>query len=277
MKLRMKLLFSRPLLWSVSAGGLLFLACLYTYRLETQETHPYSAVGISALSVKTKNGSITAHATSDTTITVDVTKFAYGRDQADAAKAIANVVYSDLVVGGELRVKADMPSGPRAYGANFVIATPKACNLDLSTTNGNVSIANAVGDISVSAANGNIELNGTVGSAQLATTNGGLNVRVHRGAIDGSTTNGRVDCDLVALSPTESAELSTTNGDVVLLLPADVSALIDATNTNGMMTIHDFTVVYEKQTRNHLRGRIGSGASVVTLTTTNGDITVRRR
>ncbi|MCX6841148.1 MAG: hypothetical protein NTX53_02525 [candidate division WOR-3 bacterium] len=40
---------------------------------------------------------------------------------------------------------------------------------------------------------------------------------------------------------------------------------------------NDFTVIYEEQTATHIRGRIGSGASSITISTTNGDITVRRR
>jgi DUF4097 and DUF4098 domain-containing protein YvlB len=104
-----------------------------------------------------------------------------------------------------------------------------------------------------------------------------LDVRVHRGAVAASTTNGAVECDLVVLAPTDSGRLETTDGDVTLLLPADVSAVIDARNTNGTLAVHDFTVIYEVQTEHHLRGRIGSGASAITITTTNGDVTIRRR
>jgi DUF4097 and DUF4098 domain-containing protein YvlB len=86
-----------------------------------------------------------------------------------------------------------------------------------------------------------------------------------------------VDCDLAALSPTEDVRLATTNGKVTLFLPEDVSAVLDATNTNGTITIYDFTVIYDSPTEHHIRGRIGSGASTINVTTTNGDIVVRRR
>jgi DUF4097 and DUF4098 domain-containing protein YvlB len=56
-----------------------------------------------------------------------------------------------------------------------------------------------------------------------------------------------------------------------------VSAVIDATNSGGILTIYDYTVVYETQSQHHLRGRIGSGASTINITTTNGDVVVRRR
>jgi DUF4097 and DUF4098 domain-containing protein YvlB len=61
------------------------------------------------------------------------------------------------------------------------------------------------------------------------------------------------------------------------LLPDDVSAVIEATNTDGLITIYDFTVTYETQDEHHIRARIGSGASGITIVTTSGDIVVRSR
>ena len=256
---------------------LLAAACLYTYRLELPETYTYATAGITTLSAETQSGAISVTASTDTAITVGVVKYAYGRDTADARKAIANVVYSGTIVGDELSVKAEMPSGSRPYGASFTITIPESTSLSLSTTNGDINLTNTLGDINASTTNGNVELSGTTGAADISTTNGKLNVQVHSGAVEGTTTNGAVDCDLAALGPTETVGLATTNGDVTLLLPADVSATIDATNTNGVITFNDFTVIYEVQTATHVRGRIGSGASTITITTTNGDITVRRR
>lgn len=257
--------------------ALLAVACLYTYRLEIPETHTRAADDINRINATTRNGAISVTASDDEVVSVEVLKHAYGRDRADAEQAIANVVYSDTVIGDELRVKAEMPSGSRPYGASFTITTPEEIDISLSTTNGGVSVANTVGDITASTTNGAIELIGTDGTASVSTTNGGLNVKVHSGPLYGGTTNGAIDCDLAALGPAENVGLATTNGAVTLLLPDDVSALIDITNTNGLLTVHDFTVIYESRTEHHLRGRIGSGASSINITTTNGAVTVRRR
>jgi DUF4097 and DUF4098 domain-containing protein YvlB len=256
---------------------LLAVACLYTYKLEVPETHTYAAAGIGRINVTTQNGAVRVAESTATVIRIDVLKYAYGRNREDAEKAMANVVYSDTIVGSELRAKVETPSGSRPYGASFTIAAPDSTNLTLSTTNGDVEVAGLVGNISATTTNGNVELTGTAGTASVSTTNGSLAVSVHSGPLYGATTNGTVDCELAALGPTEDVGLATTNGKVTLLLPDDVSALIDATNTNGFITIYDFTVVYESQTEHHIRGRIGSGASSITITTTNGDIVVRRR
>ncbi len=256
---------------------LLAVACLYTYKLEVPETHTYAAAGISRLRATTRNGAISVTASQDSVIIDSVVKHAYGRDKADAEQALANVVYSDTIVGDELRVEAEMPSGSRPYGASFFVTAPNSLDLSLTTTNGDVAVTGMVGSISASTTNGDIELSGTDGTASVSTTNGRLNAKVHSGPLYGGTTNGAVDCDLAALGAAENVGLATTNGAVTLLLPDDVSAVIDITNTNGLITIYDFTVIYESQTEHHLRGRIGSGASSITVTTTNGDVTVRRR
>jgi DUF4097 and DUF4098 domain-containing protein YvlB len=256
---------------------LLAVACLYTYKLEVPENHTYAAAGISGINVTTENGAVSVAESAATVITVDVLKYAYGRNQDDAEKAIKNVVYSDTIAGGELRAKVEMPSGNRPYGASFTITAPDSTNLSLSTTNGDVEVVGLVGNISATTTNGNVGLTGTAGTASVSTTNGRLTASVHSGAFYGATTNGTVDCDLVALGPTEDVGLATTNGKVTLLLPDDVSAVIDATNTNGLITIYDFTVIYDTQTEHHVHARIGSGASSITITTTDGDVVVRRR
>jgi len=256
---------------------LLAAACLYTYKLEAPETHTYAATGISGINVTTQNGAVSVAESAATVIKVDVLKHAYGRNQEDAEKALANVVYSDTIVGGELSVKAEMPSGNRPYGASFTITARESTDLSLSTTNGDIEVLGLVGNINATTTNGNVELTGTSGTASVSTTNGWLTVSVHSGPLYGATTNGAVDCELAALGPTEDVGLATTNGKVTLLLPDDVSAVIDATNSNGLITIYDFTVIYDTQTEHHVHARIGSGASSITITTTNGDVVVRRR
>jgi hypothetical protein len=256
---------------------LLAVACLYTYKLEVTETHTHNAAGINRLDARTQNGAIHVTAVNDTFITDSVYKYAYGRDRADAEDAIENVVYSDTIVGDELRMKAEMPSSGRPYGASLAITAPESTDLSLSTTNDDVSVMNMLGDLSVGTTNGKVALTGTTGTASVSTTNGSIDVKVHSGAFYGATTNGAVDCDIAALRPTEDLGLSTTNGRVTLLLPEDVSALVEVTNTSGFITIYDFTVTYETQDEHHVRARIGSGASQITIVTTNGDVVVRSR
>jgi hypothetical protein len=256
---------------------LLGAACLYTYRLDSTADYSYPAGGITAVDIATRNGEITVSPSSDTVITAKVTRVAWGRDKADAEKALESVVFTDTVDGTRLRMKVEMPTGQRPCGANVDAAVPDSVELNVQTTNGAVSIEDVTGDIAASTTNGAVSLTGTTGTASVSTSNGAVTVKVHSGSLACHTSNGAVDCDLAALGATDDAVLSTTNGAVTLLLPADVSCVIDATTSNGLITINDFTVTYDEQTTGHVRGRIGSGASHVTITTTNGEVTIRRR
>jgi len=256
---------------------LLVAGCVYTYRLEVPETRSQSAAGISAMSITTKSGRIAVAGTADTVITASIVRVAYGRNEEDARKAVANVVITSAVVGDELQLKAEMPGGNRNYGASFQVSTPPAVSLVLATSNGEISVTGVTRDISATTSNGRIGLTDNRGAASLSTSNGEIEVAVHRGAVDARTSNGTVDCDIAELRTTETVTLRTTNGTVTLLLPEDVSATVDATTTNGVITINDFTVSYEVQETNHVRGRIGSGVSAISISTTNGNVTVRRR
>jgi hypothetical protein len=257
--------------------ALLALACIYTYRLEVPETRSHSAGGITDISATTKNGRIAIAGTGDTAVNISIVRVAYGRNEEDARKAIANVVVTNSLVGSQLQLNAEMPGGNRNYGASFQVSSPPAVGLVLATTNGEVTATSMTSGVSATTTNGRIGLTDTRGAASLNTTNGAVEVAVHRGSVDAHTTNGTVDCDIAELRTSETVILQTTNGAVILLLPADVSATVDATTTNGTITINDFTVSYEIQETGHVRGRIGSGVSAINISTTNGNVIVRRR
>ena len=235
----------------------------YDYKLEVTETRTWSATDITQIDAITKNGNISVSASQDTMIAADITRSCRGEDSTDAAKYIGNVVVTDNVTGGKLTLKADMPnSNGHNYQAHFDISTQESTYLEVNTTNGDVS------------------LDGVIAGAKLQTTNGKVTAENHRGGIDAKSTNGNVDCTLTGLISTESAVMSTTNGDVILYLPSDVSARFDGWTTNGEVTVTGFTSVqYEINENKHKKGQIGTGPdyATVTLSTTNGNVTIRAR
>lgn len=234
----------------------------YDYELEVPETCTWPAAGISQIEVITKNGNVSVSAFQDTIITAEITRRCKGQDKTDAARYIDNVVVTDTVAGGQLIITATMPNNDRNYGADFDISTPESTYVDLKTTNGNVS------------------LTGMTAGAKLYTANGNITVQNLRGSIDGQTTNGNVNCDLSLFGTAESAVLSSTNGNVTLKLPSDVSAAFDASTTNGEVTVTGFTSVsYTTDEPTHKAGTIGSGPdyATITISSTNGNIIIRAR
>jgi DUF4097 and DUF4098 domain-containing protein YvlB len=261
----------------LAALVLLALACVYTFRLEQTETRSHSSDGIRHARFSTRTGNVAVEPGADSVISAVIRKQAYGRDSADAAQALTNIVVTEEVQGDQYRLSAEMPGGNRNYGASIHATAPESTGLTIYTTNGNVTVAAFVAGVSAQTTNGHVELTGTAGDAALKTTNGHVTLAVHHGAVSVQTTNGPVDCDVAALGATEGVSLETTNGHVVLLLPADVSATVDVQTTNGQITFHDLDPVFTVQTEDHVRATIGSGASTITVSTTNGDVRVKRR
>ncbi len=234
----------------------------YVYELEVSETRVWPAAGVIQLSASNVNGSITVSAVQETTITAEITKKCRGEDKDDAEEHIDNIVINEDISDGTLILEADMPHNDenRNYRADFDITIPEFIYLDLATVNGRISITDMVA------------------GAKVRITNGEIITRNLQGGIDGVTVNGEIDSDLALLAAAKSAFLTTTNGDVMLSLPADVSASFDASTVNGEVTVTGFTSVdYTTNLPTHKAGTIGSGDATITITVTNGNITIRAR
>lgn len=259
--------------------ALLFAACVYTFRLESPETRSWPAAPVARINAATANGRIDVTSVADTLIAASIVRYAYGRNHDDAERALVNVSVDDTIIGSELRLAAGMPAGgARPYGVSLALTAPESTGLTLSTTNAGITISGIAGAIDAGTTNGKISLTDTRGGAALATTNGEVTVAGHSGAISVQTTNGAVRLDIAALASSEGAGVGTTNGTVDVFLPADVSATLDLTTTSGDINLYDFEYTIDgTPTADHKRALIGTGASVVTVTTTNGDITIRRR
>ncbi len=262
------------ILWTV----IHLLACIYTYRLELPETRSWPAPSLTSLEASTRNGHIHISLALDSLLTAHITRWCYGRDSADAARALENITLKDTVNSGRLSLLALVPGGSRSCGVHYDLYVPESIPLTLSTSNGTVSITGITADVSAATTNADIEVMDTKGSLNLSTSNGKVRIRVHRGSVAVSTSGQAIECDLAELRATESASLGTSNGKITLYLPANISATFEAITSNGDITISGFGLVsYEKSERAHKRGRIGSGASVITLFTSNADIVIRAR
>lgn len=233
----------------------------FDYELELTENRTWSATNLTQLDATTINGSITVLGSQDTLITVVIAKKCLGKDSTDAAAYINNITITENINGGMLTLEADMPSNnDRNYVADFDFSAPEDIYLDLTTLNGAVSVIDMVGGLDI------------------MITNGAIATQNFEGSIDATTTNGAIDCDIALLDASDSAVLTTANGEVDIFIPSDVSASFDAETTNGNVTVTGFTAVnYTINETNHKAGTIGAGDATITITVTNGNITIQAR
>ncbi len=259
-------------------SGIYWLSCLYPYRAEDTQTRTRSAQDINTISVTSHNGAITANAVNDTTVAVKITRYAYGRTDADARARLERVTITDTVISNTWSLTVQTPPAIQPLGARFNINAPSGIHLDLTTSNDKVTINGFRADFNVTASNAVVSCIGTSGNAVITTNNGKVIVQVHSGTISAQTSNAAIECDIAHLPATGSVNLKTSNDDVTLLLPPDVSATVNATTSSGTAVIAGYSgVVYYEQTQNHIRARIGSGAANITINTSNGDIVIKSR
>jgi hypothetical protein len=260
----------------IAAVTLLALGCALSYRLEMVENWTWPSAEISRLQIRTQNGELQLTAAADTIITAEITRRCQGIDSSDAESAIKNVVVTDSSGAGELFLKATMPElNTRSYGAAFALALPDTVHFVLGTSNGDITITGMVDGGSISTSNGAITLAGTRGSITATTSNGVVTVKNHSGGLDITSTNGAVTCSDTALASTDSIALKTSNGAVTLYLPVSVSAHFDASTSNGEVSLSGFpSVSYTRTDNTHKMGDIGGGACSVTITTSNGAVSI---
>jgi DUF4097 and DUF4098 domain-containing protein YvlB len=233
------------------------------YRLEETETLTWSTSGITNIDATTLNGNVSVEASTDTVITCIITRVCYGKDRADAENYIDNIVVTDSINSGVLTVVADMPdNSDRNYSADLEILAPEGVHIDLTTTNGNLSAVNMVD------------------GAEFTTTNGNISSENLEGGVTGQITNGNASCDLAVFTTPETATLLTTNGNLQLSVPADVSATFDARTANGSVTVTGFSSVsYTTNQPMHKAGTIGPppNTAVIALTVVNGNAAISAR
>jgi Putative adhesin len=139
--------------------------------------------------------------------------------------------------------------------ARGTILLPRGVKLDVESTNGDISVSAATSDIVATATNGDVDVRGAHESVQVTTTNGDIEIGM----------------DSVAAK----VAAESTNGDVRVLVPPTLSAAVTMNTTNGELSL-DLPGTIATKTAKQIVATLGRGAgSPITISTVNGDITVR--
>ena len=132
-------------------------------------------------------------------------------------------------------------------------------------------------DLRLSSTNGGLSVEGIQGRLDLETTNGGIHLEAVGGNVIAETTNGTIE---VALDGTrwdgEGLEARTTNGGVKLRVPEGFNADLEASTTNGGIDF-EFPVTIQGRLNKRITTKLGNGGPLLSLSTTNGGVSVRRR
>lgn len=254
-------------------------ACFYFYHQEKSETRTWPAAGVNLLHAHTPNGELSVTAAADTVIRAEITRRANGFDKPDAEEALTRIAVNDSISGGALFLQAEVPvPDKRSSAAALALSAPASVRLDLSTDNGSLTVSGLTAGGRVSADNGAVTLTGTAGPLAVAAANGKVAVSGHQGSLSVQDANGAIDCDIAALSATDTVFVNAANGAAYVRLPATASARFDVTAPNGSVIVTGFNdITYTLNEPKHKVGTIGGGEAGVTVYSGNGQVRLLAR
>jgi hypothetical protein len=138
----------------------------------------------------------------------------------------------------------------------FTVKVPAQVNFNGNNVNGNVEIADILGEAKAHTVNGNVKVSATDG-------------------VEAHTVNGNIVAT-VSVSARKAMGFHTVNGSIDLTLPGSSSAQLKANTVNGSMNT-DFPITVKGEFGSKsLAGAIGSGGPEIKLNTVNGSIRLHR-
>lgn len=223
--------------------------------------------------LRNMNGEVRVERSSDDRVSVTAIKRWRRGDPADVR--ITNVKGADgesvvvcAIWGDDGRCDEDgyRGSSRNSWGSNrdndvsveFVVRVPAGVRVDASTTNGDMRVVGATSEVIA------------------RTTNGSVRAESSGGPVSARTTNGNVTATMRDLGDARDMDFSTTNGSVIVEVPASLGAEVDMSTTNGSVA-SDFPMTLSGRINpRRLQARIGDGSRRLRLHTTNGNVELRK-
>jgi hypothetical protein len=122
--------------------------------------------------------------------------------------------------------------------------------------------------------NGTVKIAGVESVEELRTVNGNIEVYEGGGSVHAHTTNGNVHVELSRFPEEKGIAAETTNGSVLLAVPQDTQADLEARSLNGNF-YSELPFLQETASRpREMRGKFGKGGAPIRLNTVNGGIRI---
>jgi RNA polymerase sigma factor (sigma-70 family) len=248
------------------------------------------------LVVQLHNGGIRLEASAEREVSITVTKEARASTEEAAKAALKQIDVKMNQEGDKITLTAsadEARSKDVSLGASAAIKTPAGAILELKTDNGGVTISGGTGEVRVQTSNGGVHVTDHRGAQQLKTRNGGISVSGGAGKLELETSNGPVEIQaekaLVTATTRNGAmkfegslaeggkhSLHTTNGPILLTLPADARFRIDAKTSHGTIKSGFEVERTGEKSKTRLTGSVGQNPSTTLhVETTNGGVEIR--
>ena len=230
-----------------------------------ERTVPLASGGTFSLS--NVNGSIQIEGWDRDQVEISARKFTIG-----TAENLRQVGIEVILSPGGVAVATHYPEGSGVeVNVEFRVRVPARVRLaSVSTVNGSVTVQDVSGDGSLTAVNGNVLLARGAGIFSARATNG--NVSLELLSLDGGLA---LPGDSGRPASRGGISAQTINGSVVVALPADAGAELEARTQNGDFSSDLPLLARTSAAGRAIHGRVGSGGPPLFVRTVNGSIRLR--
>lgn len=205
----------------------------------------------------------------------------------------AGVRYQAELVSGDLRLEALRGDGSLSTVSGAIDGADTAGALRVSTTSGDVALTNHVGPLVADSVSGDISAAGAIERPQISTVSGDVDLEGARGLLDLRSISGEIrvedasdaslrmestsgDIRFAGILGGANSQIGSISGDVRLELSAPADLRLELSTTSGDLA-SDLDLRDLAEERRSLRGRLGDGRALLTVTTTSGDVTIGAR
>ena len=261
------------------------------------ETAAFPASGIPMLEIASSNGAVSVRGVpGQTDVRVTATLRARGGSQAEANERVAAMAIHMEQQGSRIvlayRASEQTPDVRRYAGVAFDVSTPAIVDvvaqtsngavtassmqgrLDLETSNGEIVVADVIGELWAETSNGRISVERTQGVLNLETSNGEISMVDVSAAFDASTSNGRIGFSGTVVGDANS--LHTSSGRIDVAVSPSASIEFQAEASGGTIS-SALPLVGDTQGKEWLATLNPPAAARIAIRTSNGNIHIARR
>ena len=144
---------------------------------------------------------------------------------------------------------------------------------DMSAGSGDININLIKGDVSVGTGSGDVVIDASEGIAIVKTGSGDISFGGHTGSAEVTTSSGEIE--FCAAADEGEVTLRTSSGDVDVVIYGGDSIELDISTSSGVIDTK-VPIVVREASRRRLRGISGDGRWKLKVSTSSGNVGVRR-
>lgn len=272
----------------------------------SRDTKKFTVTANPVIELETFDGSIEIHSWDRDEVEVEIEKRAMEQRLVDEMKVTAEQQGNRVVVKVAAPSRSEDDFDGVQIGVHYSpsarlrVVVPRNSQLAAASADGSISIENVdgkitlktndgsvrgsqlAGEITVRSGDGSIRFDRVTGKLDLETDDGSITLEAKPSSLRARTMDGAIRLEVQPdTTLNEDWDLQTGDGSIVLTLPADLNAMIDAETRDGVVRanhpgVRDDSREGEDRSerRRSLRTTLGSGGKTVRLRTSDGSIRI---